>query len=78
MAVRESRKLFPVDAQPREAAPEGNPKFVLERLMSSSLAAAVAEADFSVLYTKDAKGAITSVILGLGDDIDALLADARR
>jgi LPXTG-site transpeptidase (sortase) family protein len=77
-AVHESRKLFPVDAEPRESAPEGNTQYVAERFMSPSLASALGEGNFTILHTKDAKGAITHVIVGLGDDIDALLTDARR
>jgi LPXTG-site transpeptidase (sortase) family protein len=77
-AVGESRKLFPTDTRPRVAAPEGNPEFVIERFTSPTLGQAIGETDFSVLYTKDKQGAITSIILGPGDDVDALLADAQR
>jgi LPXTG-site transpeptidase (sortase) family protein len=77
-AVRESRKLFPTDTRPRAAAPEGNPTLVVERFTSPSLELALGNADFSVMYTRDARGMITSIILGLGDDIDALMQQARR
>jgi LPXTG-site transpeptidase (sortase) family protein len=79
-AVRESRKLFPEDTRPRADAPEGNSQFVVERFASASLAEAlgISSGDFSVLYTRDAKGAISSIVLGLGDDFDALIAQSRR
>jgi LPXTG-site transpeptidase (sortase) family protein len=77
-AVKESRKLFPTDTRPRAGAPEGNPKFVVERFTSSTLARALGRADFAVIYTRDAKGTISSVVLGLGDDFDALIEQARK
>jgi LPXTG-site transpeptidase (sortase) family protein len=77
-AVRESRKLFPTDTRPRSAAPEGNPTLVVERFTSPSLDLALGSADFSVMYLRDARGMVTSIILGLGDDIDALMQQARR
>lgn len=77
-AVRESRKLFPQDTTPRASAPEGNPKFVVERFTSTSLEQALGAGDFTVIYTRDAKGAITSLTVGLGDDIDALLEQAKH
>jgi hypothetical protein len=77
-AVRESRKLFPLDASPRTSAPEGNPQFVVERFTSPTLSLALGQSDFSVIYTKDTKGAITSLVLGPGDDLDALLTDSKR
>jgi sortase (surface protein transpeptidase) len=78
-AVAESRKLFPSDAQPRADAPEGNAQFIVERFTSLNLASALGldAGDFSVIYSRDAKGAITGITLGPGDDIDALLKDAR-
>ena len=77
-AVKESRKLFPTDTRPRTAAPEGNPKFVVERFTSPTLAQALGSADFAVLYTRDAKGAISSIILAQGEDFDALIQQARK
>jgi LPXTG-site transpeptidase (sortase) family protein len=77
-AVRESRKLFPIDTRPRAAAPEGNPTFVVERFSSARLAQALGTGDFSVLYLRDARGTVTSIILGLGDDLDGLMQQARR
>ena len=77
-AIRESRKLFPADTRPRAEAPEGNQQFVVERFASATLAEALGSGEFSVLYTRDPRGQITSLVLGLGDDLDTLLADARR
>lgn len=77
-AVKQSRKLFPIDTQPRANAPEGNPRMVVERFTSPILAKAVSSGDFSVIYTRDPKGAITSIVLGLGDDFDALLELAKK
>ena len=77
-AVKESRKLFPTDTGPRAVAPEGNPQFVVERFSSPMLGQALGTADFSVIYTRDAKGAITSIVLGLGDDLDALMELAKK
>jgi LPXTG-site transpeptidase (sortase) family protein len=77
-AIKESRKLFPTDTRPRGAAPEGNPKFVVERFTSPTLAEALGSGDFSVLYTRDAKGTFSSIVLGLGDDFAALLEHARK
>jgi len=77
-AVREARKLFPADTRPRVTAPEGNSQFVVERFNSPSLAEALGTGDFSVVYTRDTTGAITSILLGLGDDFEALMQQARR
>jgi hypothetical protein len=79
-AVREARKLFPSDAQPRDNAPEGNAQFVVERFTSPQLAQALSltSGDFSVIYEKNGAGAITGIVLGLGDDLDAIQTDARR
>ena len=79
-AVRESRKLFPEDTGPRADAPEGNNQFVVERFSSATLAEALGltSGDFSVIYTRDARAAISSIVVGLGDDFDALIAQSRR
>jgi LPXTG-site transpeptidase (sortase) family protein len=79
-AVSQARKLFPSDTQPRSAGPEGNPSFVVERFTSQSLARALAlpNGDFSVIYAKDARGSITSIVLTPGDDIDAALKLSRQ
>jgi len=78
VAVRESRKLFPTDARPRADAPEGNSRFIVERFSSPSLAQALGSDEFSVIYTRDPRGTITSIVLGLGDDFDALIAQSRN
>jgi sortase (surface protein transpeptidase) len=79
-AVRESRKLFPNDTGPRADAPEGNATIVVERFTSPSLAEALASTsgDFSVIYTRDSKANITSIVLGLGDDLDEILRQANQ
>jgi sortase (surface protein transpeptidase) len=77
-AVGESRKLFPEDTRPRASAPEGNPSFVVERFSSLNLGQALGSSEFSVIYMRDAKGNITSIILGLGDDFDALIQQAQK
>jgi LPXTG-site transpeptidase (sortase) family protein len=76
-AVRESRRFFPTDAEPRADAPEGNAEFVVERFSSPSLAAALGNGDFSVIYVRDRQARITSIILGLGDDYSALIEQSR-
>ena len=44
-----------------------------------SLALALGDGDFSVVYTRDAQqGAVTGIVLGLGDDFDALIRQSRR
>ena len=79
-AVGESRKLLPSDTRPRAAAPEGNSQFVVERFSSASLAEAlgVDSGDFSVIYTRATPATFSSIIVGLGDDFDALIAQSRR
>lgn len=73
-AVRESRRFFPLDTQPRARGPEGNDQFVVERFSSPSLADAVGAGDLVVVYARDERqGSISRIILGLGDDVDALL-----
>ena len=79
-AVADSRKLLPSDTQPRDTGPEGNSEFVVERFTSLHLATVLGldSDNFSVVYTKDAKGAITSVVLSPGDDVQQILTNARR
>ncbi|MGI9147583.1 MAG: sortase [Chloroflexota bacterium] len=76
-AVREARKLLPADTLPRADAPEGNRQFVAERFSSPDLAQALGSSDFSVVYTRDGTGAITSILVGLGDDFEALIQQSR-
>jgi len=79
-AVREARRFFPRDTEPRVDAPEGNPQFIVERFASTTLGRALAtdSGDFSVIYTRDATGQITKIVLGLGDDVDELLEASRH
>ncbi len=79
-AVQETRRFFPRDTEPRINAPEGNPQFIVERFLSQTLGSALAtdSGDFSVIYTRDAQGQITRMVLGLGDDIDELLEASRH
>jgi hypothetical protein len=83
-AMAEARKLFPRDAQPTSQQPEGNERFVVERFTSASLASSIptevwrqrdAEpGDFIAVYLRDQSGRITRVVVGIGNDPDALLA----
>jgi LPXTG-site transpeptidase (sortase) family protein len=77
-AVQEARKLFPLDASPRGSAPEGNSQFMVERFASDTLADVLGDENFIVIYNRDDKGMIGSLVLGRGDDIDAIRAAARR
>jgi hypothetical protein len=38
----------------------------------------ITSGDFSVIYVRDAQGYVTRIVLGLGDDVDALLEAARH
>jgi LPXTG-site transpeptidase (sortase) family protein len=79
-AIAEARKLFPSDTQPTDAGPEGNSQFIVEHFTSQSLAQALNldSGNFVVVYTRDGKGGISSIVLGPGDDIDTLLTDSRK
>jgi LPXTG-site transpeptidase (sortase) family protein len=79
-AVRQARTLFPSDAQPTTGGPEGNSQFVVEHFTSATLAQALglSSGDFSVIYTKDPSGAISSIVVAPGSDIDAIVTAARR
>jgi hypothetical protein len=84
-AMPEARKLFPRDAQPRAAQPEGNAQFVVERFRSPTLGEAIPAAqfqqrggspgDFLAVYARDPAqaGRITRIIVGIGDDPNVLL-----
>jgi hypothetical protein len=76
-AAAEARKLLPQDALPRAPA-EGNPQFVVERFASATLDQALGSGDVSVIYTRDQRGGVTTVIFGLGDDLSALMEQAKR
>jgi LPXTG-site transpeptidase (sortase) family protein len=82
-AVQHSRGLFPKDAQPRAAGPEGNASFVVERFSSAALANALPPdwfsarhgqpGDFLVVYARRPDGRVTDILVGIGDDPSALL-----
>jgi hypothetical protein len=71
-AVQESRRLLPLDTQPRLSAPEGNDRFVIERFTSPSLAEALGDGDFLVMYIRDRQGNITRLAVSLSDEVDEL------
>ena len=83
-AVRLSRSLLPNDTQPRAAGPDGNPRFVVERFTSPSLAALLPPewfadrqaqpGDFLVVYARRPDGRVASFVVGVGDTPDTLLA----
>jgi len=79
-AVRQARTLFPSDAQPTAGGPEGNSQFVVEHFTSATLAQALGltSGDFSVIYAKDPSGAVSSIVVAPGSDIDAITTSARR
>lgn len=76
-AARETRRLLPADIISR-AAPEGSPEMIVERLSSPSIEQALGSGDLTVISNRDSRGAITSVVIGLGDDVDALSSEALR
>ncbi len=83
-AQAEGHKLVPKDAQPPNPPAEGNDQFVVERYTSQSLAQALpAQAftankgqpgQFLAVYVKDSP---TRIILGPGNDPQALLSQGR-
>ncbi len=78
-----SRNLIPFDTQPRAPQPEGNSQFIVERFTSPSLAhvvppglvgeVGVSPGDFVIAYARNGQGAITRIVVGAGDDPNALL-----
>jgi hypothetical protein len=82
-AVAQSRTLFPKDTQPRDAGPEGNQQFVVERFTSPNLAATLPPewfadrqgqpGDFIVVYGRRSDGRIAFFAVGVGDDAERLL-----
>ncbi|MBV9355557.1 MAG: sortase [Chloroflexi bacterium] len=86
-AVQLSRPLLPRDAEPRADKPEGNAEYTVERFSSPTLAQALPASlftgdgaqpgDLLVVYEKDGNGAIQRIVVGVGNDIDELLAKGR-
>ena len=88
-AMTEARKLLPKDAQPPNPQPEGSDQFVVERFTSQALGQALPAqvfaanngqtGQFMVVYVKDATsgGRITRIIIGAGNDPQALLNQGR-
>jgi hypothetical protein len=86
-AQSEAHRLLPKDAQPPNAAPEGNAQFVVERYTSQTLAQALPPEAFSagggqpgqflIVYARDAQGRITRWVIGAGNDPNALLNQGR-
>ena len=83
-AVALSRSLLPNDAQPRAHGPEGNQRFIVERFTSPALAATLPAESFTaqhgqpgdllVVYARRPDGRIASVVVGIGDDAEALMS----
>ena len=86
-AQSEGHKLLPKDAQPPNPSPEGNDQFVVERYMSQTLAQALPpeaftanrgqRGQFLIVYVKDPQGRIARIILGAGNDPNALISQGR-
>ena len=79
-----AKRLLPNDAKPRgEASPEGNSRFVVERFTSAALGALLPSALFTdrhgaagdvlAVYERRPDGRIAAVLVGIGDDAQALL-----
>jgi hypothetical protein len=85
-AQSEGHKLLPKDAQPPNPNAEGNDQFAVERYTSQTLAQALPAAAFTanngqpgqflIVYVKDPQARITRIILGVGNDPNALIAQA--
>jgi LPXTG-site transpeptidase (sortase) family protein len=83
-AVARSRSLLPNDVRPRASGPEGNQRFIVERFTSPALAELLSPSpslnlrgqpgDLLVVYAKRPDGRIAYLVVGAGDDADALLA----
>jgi hypothetical protein len=83
-AVALSRTLFPNDTQPRDAGPEGNQRFVVERFTSPNLALAfppewfadrqAQPGDFIVVYARRSDGHIAYFAISVGDDAEGVLS----
>jgi hypothetical protein len=86
-AQSEAHKLLPKDAQPPNPTVEGNTQFGVERYTSQTLAQALPREAFTanngqpgqllIVYVKDQQGRITRIILGPGNDPNALINQGR-
>jgi hypothetical protein len=83
-AQAQAHSLLPRDAQPPNAAPEGNAQFVVQRYTSQALAQALPPealssipgaqpGQFLIVYALDAQGRVTRWAIGVGNDPNALL-----
>jgi hypothetical protein len=82
-AIAQSRPLLPKDVLSRSPKPEGNATHVVERFASTTLAQVLPRGlfeltngepgDILVVYDKDSKGLIQRIVVGIGNDVDALL-----
>jgi LPXTG-site transpeptidase (sortase) family protein len=84
-AVVRSRSAFPSDATPRTAAPEQVANTIVERFWSAAVAETLGQpirggqaGDFVAVYARDARGEVTHVVVGSGDDPAGALNDALR
>ena len=78
VATQDARRLLPQDSRPRSAGLEGNAQFAVERFSSASLDTALGSSDISAIYVHGQQDAISSVILGIGDDFSALIQQSRQ
>ena len=86
-AQAEGHKLLPKDAQPPNATAEGNNQFAVERYTSQTLAQALPPETFAanrgqpgqflIVYARDQQGRIMRIILGPGNDPNALMNEGR-
>lgn len=81
-AQAEARKLLPTDAQPANPTPEGNADFVVQRFSSNLLGQALPSTanqggQLMAVYARDSAGRITRLVVGAGNDPQALLNAGR-
>lgn len=84
-AEQQTRPLFPLDAQPTDSGPQGNPQYTLERFTSPMLAqifpASLFQSgdgqpgSFIAVYLMAGQGdQVSRIIVGAGDNADTLIA----
>ncbi|MBV9169689.1 MAG: hypothetical protein JOZ81_06370 [Chloroflexi bacterium] len=86
-AQAQARNLLPKDAQPPNPQPEGNPEFAVQRFTSATLAEALPATVFQrfggqpgqllAVYALDSSGGVTRIVVGAGNDPNALLNGGR-